>query len=107
MSTDTPSIIIASEAGERVHRRSTHLPERLARLSCITLAAADAGTLLFVSLIALSASGNALVAALLTTGTICAITWQAGLYSRSYAVFPRDEAYYACASVALAAIPIA
>jgi lipopolysaccharide/colanic/teichoic acid biosynthesis glycosyltransferase len=105
VTTDTRSIII-DESGERAHRRSNHLPERLTPLAQATLAAFELATLLFVSLIALSESGNAFAAAFVTAAIVCLIAWQTGLYARSYAVHPIDEAYYACASVALAAIPV-
>lgn len=107
MTTDTRSILIEGDGAERLHRRSTRLPERLGQHAQIVLVSLDAATILFVSLVALSSSANPIVASFVTAAIICLVAWQSGCYSRSYAVSPRDEVYYACACVAIAAIPIA
>jgi lipopolysaccharide/colanic/teichoic acid biosynthesis glycosyltransferase len=107
VSADAQRMIIDSVTDERARRRSSHLPEQLAQRSRIVLACSDAAVTLFLSAIALSGSGNGLAAAIVTMAIISGVTWQAGLYARSYAVYARDEVYYACACVAISALPIA
>ena len=51
-------------------------------------------------------SGNRMAAAIVTAAIICGVFWQCGLYKRSFAVLPHDEAYFACAGVLIAAVPI-
>jgi len=99
-------MIIDSTTGERPHHSSVHLPEHFPRRWRFILLGSDASVIFFVSLIALSGAPNAFPAAIVMAGIVCGISWQTGLYARSFAVHPRDEVYYACACVALGAIPI-
>jgi lipopolysaccharide/colanic/teichoic acid biosynthesis glycosyltransferase len=87
--------------------RGARLPERLSMRWAATLAGGDAGIALFVALVVFGGASNSLIAALVSTALICTAFWACGLYKRSYAVFPRDEAYYACTAVLAAALPIA
>ena len=89
-----------------MHRRSARLPERLSGSPQALLVALEAAALLFVSLIALSATPNAIVAAIVSAAVFCGIAWASGMYQRSYAVYPGDEAYYACSCAALTAVPL-
>lgn len=82
------------------------IPERLSRHWRTLLVCGDVLVILFVSLVVLTGDGNKIASSLVTTGVICGIFWLCGLYKRSYAVSPRDEVYFACAGVALAAVPI-
>lgn len=86
-------------------RRYGRLPERLARQWRTLLACGDAAVVLFVSLVVLDGGGNRFAGAILMAAIICGVFWQCGFYKRSYAMTARDEAYYACAGVAFAAIP--
>jgi|GEM_PF-2189003 len=104
MTSDTRAVIIES-ANERALRRSSRLPERLPHRWALALACADAAIVLFFSMIPFSSTGNGLAAAFVVATAICLTCWQGGLYARSYAVYPHDEAYYACACVAIAALP--
>jgi lipopolysaccharide/colanic/teichoic acid biosynthesis glycosyltransferase len=106
VTTDTRSIIIDS-IDRQAQYRSIRLPERFPRAWRFILAGADIAVIVFVSCIAFNGASNAVAAALVTAAVIAGIAWQSGLYSRSFAVFPRDEVYYACACVVLAAIPLA
>lgn len=101
MITEVP--IVGSVSG----RRSARMPERIARNRRSILVGGDAAVVLFVALITLNGASSRLAAAIVTAAVICGVFWECGYYRRSFAVFPRDEAYYACAGVALAAIPIA
>lgn len=83
------------------------MPERLARNWRSILLAGDAAVVLFVSLVTLNGADNRLAAAIVTAGVVCGVFWECGYYRCSFAVFARDEVYYACAGVALAAVPIA
>lgn len=74
--------------------------------SQVTLICLEALTVLFVCFIALSSTPNTLVAAVVAAGIMCSVAWMNGLYTRSYAVYARDEVYYACACVAFAAVPL-
>lgn len=93
--------------GSVAQHRAARMPERISRNWRSMLLAGDAVVVLFVSLVALNGAGNRIAAAIVTAAIICGVFWECGYYRRSYAVFPRDEAYYACAGVALAAIPVA
>lgn len=87
--------------------RGNTLPERLSRQTRTILVCGDAAIIFFVSLLALNGgAGNRVAAAILTAGIICGVFWQCGFYKRSYAVTSRDEAYFACAGIAIAALPI-
>lgn len=91
----------------RSARRAAVLPERLGRRWRTILASGDAVVVLFVSLVVLNGgSGSRVAAAIVTAAIICGIFWQCGFYKRSYAVYPHDEVYYACAGVLFAAIPV-
>jgi lipopolysaccharide/colanic/teichoic acid biosynthesis glycosyltransferase len=85
--------------------RDARLPEHLTTRFAATLAAGDVGIVLFIAMVIFGGASNATVAAIVTTALICTLFWWCGLYKRSYAVFPRDEAYYACTAVLFAAIP--
>lgn len=88
--------------------RVNALPERLPYQWRPIMAGADAAVVLFVSLVALNGgSGSRVAAAIVTAALICGTFWICGYYKRSFAIYPRDEVYYACAGVALAAVPIA
>jgi lipopolysaccharide/colanic/teichoic acid biosynthesis glycosyltransferase len=87
--------------------KAAHVPERLNRHWRTLLVFGDAAVVLFVSLVVLNGEGNKLAAAIVASAIICGVFWQSGLYKRSYAVYPRDEVYYACAAIAIAALPIA
>ncbi len=83
------------------------LPERLSRPYRTILACGDVAVVLFVSLVVLNGgSGSRVAAAIVTAGIIGGIFWQCGLYKRSFAVAPHDEAYFTCAGVLIAAVPI-
>jgi len=86
--------------------RVAKLPERLSRQWRTLLVSGDAAVVAFVMLVALSGDGNRFAAAILSVAIVCGIFWQCGFYRRSYAVVMRDEAYYACAGIALAAVPV-
>src|SRR5579884_4125904 len=86
--------------------RAARLPERIPGTARILLVIADAALMLFVGLLALNGAPNRLACAVVTAALICAVFWQCGLYRKSYAVHAHDEAYFACAGVALAAVPI-
>lgn len=101
MITEVP--VIASSSA----RRAARMPERISRNWRYALVFGDAAVVLFVSLVALNGAGSRLAAAIVTAAIVCGIFWECGYYRRSYAVFPRDEAYFACAGIALAALPIA
>lgn len=83
--------------------RVARVPERITRAWRIALLGGDAGVLLFVNLIIFSSVSNWFAAAIVTTGILCGSFALCNLYKRSYAVFPRDEAYYACSAIALGA----
>ena len=83
----------------REEQTTAQAPERLSRRWRSILAAGDAAVVLFVSLIALSAAPNPFAAAIVMAAAICGTFWLCDMYARSYAVYPRDEAYYACAGV--------
>ncbi len=88
--------------------RIKHMPERIAEHWRPLLASADAAVVVFISLITLNGgSGSRIAAAIATAGVMCGTFWLCGYYRESYAVVSRDEIYYACAGVALAAAPIA
>ncbi|HET9095608.1 MAG TPA: sugar transferase [Candidatus Baltobacteraceae bacterium] len=93
--------------GSTAERRAARMPERLARNWRSLLMAGDAGVVLFVSLVTLNGADNRLAAAIVTAAVIVGVFWECGYYRRSFAVFARDEVYYACAGVALSALPIA
>lgn len=102
MTTDTQNLIV-----NEPQRRVSKLPERLNGRWRTLLACGDATVTLFVCLVVLSGESNRLASAIVTAAIICGAFWQLGLYKRSYAVYPRDEVYYACAGIAIAAIPVA
>lgn len=83
----------------------TRLPEHLLPRWSATLAAGDVATVLFISLVVLAGASNSVIAAIVTTVLICCAFWACGLYKNSYAVYARDEAYYACTAVLAATIP--
>lgn len=87
--------------------RTSRLPERLTPLWRGLLGCGDAAVMLFVCLIVFSSAPNWLAAALVMTLLLCGSFAICGLYKRSYAVEPRDEAYYACTGVLFAAVPAA
>ncbi len=90
-----------------VQRRACRLPERLGRQWRTLLLCGDVAVVLFVSTVVLDGDGNRFAAAVLACAIIVGIFWCCRLYRRSFAVTPMDEAYYACAGMALAAIPVA
>jgi lipopolysaccharide/colanic/teichoic acid biosynthesis glycosyltransferase len=93
---------------DHLDAHATALPERIPRHWRPIMAAADAAVVVFVSLISLNGgSGSRIAAAIVTAALVCGVFWLCGYYRRSYAVHARDEAYYACAGVALAAVPTA
>jgi lipopolysaccharide/colanic/teichoic acid biosynthesis glycosyltransferase len=83
------------------------MPERIGKNWRSILACGDAAVVFFVAMVALNGASSRFAAAVVTAAMICGVFWQCGFYRRSYAVFPRDEAYYACAGVVAAAIPLA
>ncbi len=92
---------------ERGATRRGTVPERLGRRWRTTLAGGDAAVVFLLALVALNGgSGNRPAAAVLTAALVCLVFRQCGFYKRSYAVLARDEAYFACAGVAIAAIPV-
>lgn len=93
--------------GATTRRQTARLPERLAPNWRTILACGDAAVILFVAMVTLNGASNRFAAAVVTAAIICGVFWETKYYRRSYAVFARDEAYYACAGVALAAIPVA
>jgi lipopolysaccharide/colanic/teichoic acid biosynthesis glycosyltransferase len=88
-------------------RRSARMPERIARNWRSILLGGDAAVVIFVALVCLNGADNRIAAAVFTAAVICGVFWECGYYRKSFAVYARDEVYYACAGVALAAIPIA
>ena len=86
--------------------RARRLPERLSSRWRAMLLCGDAGLTVFICLVTLRGEGSRVAAALLAAAILIGVFWQAGLYRRSYAVLPRDEAYFACAGVLFAALPI-
>jgi lipopolysaccharide/colanic/teichoic acid biosynthesis glycosyltransferase len=86
-------------------RRAASLPERFSTRWVSVLASGDAILVLLLSLIAFSGATNATVAAFVLTGVVIGAFWLGGLYKASYAVYARDEAYYACAGILFAAVP--
>lgn len=93
--------------GTPLQQRAARMPERLAHNWRTILVCGDAAVILFVSLVTLNGASNRFAAAVVTAAIVCGVFWQSKYYRRSYAVFARDEAYYACAGIALAAVPIA
>lgn len=87
--------------------RTADTPERLPSRWRTILAAGDAAVVLLLSLIVFSQAPNPFIAAIVMAGCICGSFWLSGMYKRSYAVYARDEAYYAFAGVLFAAIPAA
>jgi lipopolysaccharide/colanic/teichoic acid biosynthesis glycosyltransferase len=87
--------------------RSARMPERIAKNWRSVLACGDFAVVFFVAMVALNGASSRFAAAVVTAALICGVFWQCGFYRRSYAVFARDEAYYACAGVAFAAVPVA
>jgi lipopolysaccharide/colanic/teichoic acid biosynthesis glycosyltransferase len=83
------------------------MPERIPRNWRSILVCGDAAVVFFVAMVALNGASSRFAAAVVTAAIVCGVFWQCGFYRRSYAVFARDEAYYACAGVAAAAIPVA
>ena len=88
-------------------KRAARMPERIPKPWRSILACGDAAVVLFVSLVALNGADSRVAAAAVTAAIICGVFWATGYYRRSFAVFPRDEVYYACAGVLLAALPVA
>jgi lipopolysaccharide/colanic/teichoic acid biosynthesis glycosyltransferase len=82
------------------------MPERIPRSWRPILIGGDAAVVLFVSLIVLAGAPSRIAAAIVTAAIICGIFWQCGFYRRSFAVHPHDEAYFTCAGILLAAIPL-
>lgn len=103
MTTDTQAMPLgrAPHAGQAI----TYLPERISRKMRIILASTDIAVIFLLCLLAFSSAPNGVGAALVTVTLIGLISWHAKQYDRSFAVYARDEAYYACASVTIAAIP--
>ncbi|HET7814225.1 MAG TPA: sugar transferase [Candidatus Baltobacteraceae bacterium] len=87
--------------------RLSAIPERIAPNWRPILAGADAAVVFLVALVALNGgNGSRIAAAVAMAAVICGIFWLCGFYRRSYAVYPRDEIYYACAGVLFAAVPV-
>ncbi|HKU68028.1 MAG TPA: sugar transferase [Candidatus Baltobacteraceae bacterium] len=101
MVTEVPVI-----TGSVSHRRTARMPERISRNWRSVLVCGDAAVVLFVSLVALNGATSRIAAAVVVAAIVCGVFWECGYYRKSYAVFARDEIYYACAGVALAAIPV-
>src|SRR5579884_237401 len=87
--------------------RYARMPERIPKNWRTILACGDAAVVFFVAMVALNGASSRFAAAVVTAALICAAFWQCGFYRRSYAVYPRDEAYYDVVGVAAAAIPVA
>lgn len=100
MLTDFQSTVTA------VRDRQARLPEHLSTRFAATLAAGDAGIVLFIALVVFGGATNTVAAAIVTTTLVCCAFWACGLYKRSYAVYARDEAYYACTAVLAATLPV-
>jgi lipopolysaccharide/colanic/teichoic acid biosynthesis glycosyltransferase len=83
--------------------RVARVPERISRAWRIALLCGDAAVLLFVNLIVFSSVSNWFAAAVVMSGILCGSFALCNLYKRSYAVVPRDEAYYACTAIVFGA----
>ncbi|HZZ66418.1 MAG TPA: sugar transferase [Candidatus Baltobacteraceae bacterium] len=103
MTTDTQAIPVGQ--ADRARQGVTHLPERLSCRMRTVLPASDILVIFLLCLLAFSSASNGVGAALVTVTFIGLISWNGRQYERSFAVYARDEAYYACASVLLAALP--
>lgn len=101
MGSDTRAM--AMESGTRTSARILRLPERVRGGSRILLISLEVALLLFSCMLAFSGASNRIGAALVSALVISAIAWNGRLYVRSFAVYARDEVYYACACVVLAA----
>lgn len=95
------------EATAIPRQNTSAFPERLSPKTRTILASGDAAISFFVSLIGLAAAPNPFAAAVIIAAMISGSFWLCGLYRRSYAVFARDEVYYACTGVLYAAGPCA
>jgi lipopolysaccharide/colanic/teichoic acid biosynthesis glycosyltransferase len=82
------------------------LPERLAQRWRTLLPAGEAVVVLFVSLVTLAGASNRILSALVLTAIVCGVSWQCGFYRRSFAVYARDEIYYALTTILLSAAPV-
>ncbi len=96
-----------TEAAAFTHQRTTDCPERISPRWRAILASGDAVITFFLSLIALFAAPNPFAAAVVMAAIISGSFWLCGLYRRSYALYARDEVYYACTAVLFAAAPCA
>ena len=93
-------------AAARAAQHAEKLPEHLTGRRRAVLFGADAAIIFACSLLALSSAPNAFGGAVLMVVVICGCFALCGLYRRSYAVRPHDEAYYACTGVLCGAIPV-
>ena len=103
MTIDTHAIPVGQT--DRTGQAVTHLPERLSRKMRVVLPSTDILVIFLLCLLAFSSAPNGVGAALVTVTLIALISWHARQYERSFAVYARDEAYYACANVILAGVP--
>lgn len=95
------------EATAIPRQHASAFPERLSPKTRTILASGDAAISFFLALIGLSVAPNPFAAAVLMAAMISGSFWLCGLYRRSYAVYARDEVYYACTAVLYAAGPSA
>lgn len=108
MVTLNPEIERASMRSSGMTPAARAFPEKIAPQSRTLLAGADAVMVFVLALLALNGGdGSRVAAAIAMAAMICGTFWLCGYYRRSFAVHPRDEAYYACAGIALAAVPVA
>ena len=82
------------------------IPEYLTGRRRAILCGGDAAIIFACSLLALSSAPNAFGGAVFMVAVLCGCFALCGLYRRSYAVRPHDEAYYACTGVLCAALPV-
>lgn len=95
----------AQARDSHIAQPAIRLPERLSKRSRTILAASDGAVLFFISVVILNGQSGP-VGAAVAAAVVCATLWYCGLYRKSYAVFARDEAYYAVVGVAAAALPL-
>ena len=96
-----------TEAADFGSHRAAECPERVSPRWRAILASGDAGITFFLSFIALFAAANPFAAAVVMAALVTGSFWLCGLYRRSYAIYARDEIYYACTAVLFAAAPCA
>ncbi len=107
MSRDSGIMIIEPPLADCRGQRTLRLPERFSSRRGWLLAGVDAGIVLLMTLLSLGPTLNAIAGAIIAAACIIGTGWWGGLFTRSYAVYPHDEAYFACASAVFAAIPLA